>query len=67
MPVEHRMITLRKLRQLPAPTRLRKIVRLLDGFVQYRSRPDDTYLEDLVELVRTDPGVVEAGPGPKTT
>jgi TrmH family RNA methyltransferase len=46
------MITLRKLQQLPPPTRLRKIVRLLDGFVQYRTRPESAYLEGLVEIAR---------------
>lgn len=51
------MITLRKLRRLPPDTRLRKMVRLLDGFVHYRSLPDIRYLEGVVDLVReTLPG-----------
>lgn len=46
------MITIRKLRHLPPDTRLRKAVRLLDGFVQYRSLPDLRYLEELLDLIR---------------
>lgn len=46
------MITLRKLRTLPPATRLRKIVRLLDGFVHFRHVPDMQYIAGLAELVR---------------
>jgi len=46
------MITLRKLRRLPPDTRLRKMVRLLDGFVQYRALPEPRYLEGLLDLIR---------------
>ncbi|MEE8440724.1 MAG: TrmH family RNA methyltransferase [Spirochaetia bacterium] len=46
------MISLRKLRVLPPDTRRRKMVRLLDGFVQYGSLPDLRYLEGLLHLIR---------------
>lgn len=51
------MITLRKLRRLPPDTRLRKMVRLLDGFVHYRALPENRYLEGLLDLIsETSPG-----------
>ena len=57
------MITLRKLRRLPPDTRVRKIVRLLDGFVQYRALPETRYLEGLLDLIREiSPGVSVAVP-----
>lgn len=46
------MITLRKLKSLPEDTRLRKIVRLLDGCVRYSSLPDPGYLGGIIELIR---------------
>jgi TrmH family RNA methyltransferase len=52
------MITLRKLSRLPPDTRLRKMVRLLDGFVEYRSLPEVGYLTGLLRLIReTSPGI----------
>ena len=59
------MITLRKLRKLPPDTRLRKVVRLLDGFVHYRSLPDHRYLEGLLDLIsETSPGDTAIVPPP---
>ena len=46
------MITLRKLRLLPPDTRLRKIVRMLDGFVYYRTVPESRYLSGLFNLIQ---------------
>jgi RNA methyltransferase, TrmH family len=57
------MITLRKLQRLPPATRLRKIARLLDGFVEYRSPPEAAYLDGLLRLIReTQPGLANAVP-----
>lgn len=50
------MITLRKLETLPPRTRLRKIIRLLDGYVRYRESPDERYLEGLIRLARDAAG-----------
>ena len=48
------MITVRKLQSLPPHTRLRKIIRLLDGFVRYGVPPDPPYLRALAgEAART--------------
>ena len=64
------MITLRKLASLPHETRIRKIVRLLDGFVEYRFLPPMSYLDGLLRLIgETVQGVTGplALPSPEVT
>ncbi|MFW6288665.1 MAG: TrmH family RNA methyltransferase [Spirochaetota bacterium] len=58
------MITVRKLASLPAGTRRRKIVRLLEGWERDRTMPERQYLIDVMNLLVADgalpPGVREA-------
>ncbi len=54
------MITIRKLAELPAPTRRRKIVRLLESWMRERQWPDPAYLDRLARLVEADAELPEA-------
>ncbi len=48
------MITIRKLQSLPDRTRVRKIIRLLDGIVQYGSFPARPYMLSMLALIPED-------------
>jgi TrmH family RNA methyltransferase len=54
------MITIRKLQSLPASTRRRKIVRILESWVREGTVHDRRYTRELLATVRDDEGLPEA-------